>query len=189
MSTQEETKVLIVEDEEPLAELYKVWLDEEFSVEIALNGQLALEFLDDDLDIVLLDRRMPGLSGDEVLEILREREIGCPVVIVSAVTPDFDVIEMGFDDYLTKPITKEEMISTVKKTLDRSEYDKSIQEFYQLSNKAAILESNKPRRELEQNEEFQALKHRLEEKKAAINTEIDSFETDDFEEAFKRFKN
>ena len=182
-----DAKVLIVEDEEDLAELYREWLYRRFDVEIALNGQEALDHLSDDIDVVLLDRRMPGLSGDQVLGEIRDREIGCRVVIVSAVTPDFDVIAMGFDDYLEKPITREELIETVESMLNRSEYSTQLQEFHQLVSKVAVLEANKVTSELEQNEEFQALKNRIEELRVEVDQRVDAFDEADFEAAFRQF--
>ncbi len=58
---------------------------------------------------------MPGLSGDEVLKRIREQEMGTRVVMVSAVTPDFDVIGVGFDDYITKPVGEAEIRDVVER--------------------------------------------------------------------------
>lgn len=93
--------VLIVEDEQPLADLYAAWLTETYSIRTAYDGEQALDQLDEQVAVVLLDRRMPQLSGDDVLERIRERNYDCHVAMVSGVHPDFDIIEMGFDDYLT----------------------------------------------------------------------------------------
>lgn len=59
--------VLIVEDEPTLAEIYGGWLSEAYNVTIETDGESALTHIDDEIDVVLLDRRMPGLSGDAVL--------------------------------------------------------------------------------------------------------------------------
>jgi len=102
--------VLVVEDEPDLADLYAAWLGDEYRVRTAYGGQEALDELDeadDEVDAILLDRRMPGLSGDEVLAAVRERGIDCRVAMVTAVEPDFDILKMGFDDYLVKPVTSD----------------------------------------------------------------------------------
>lgn len=178
--------VLIVEDEEDLADLYVEWLHRSFDVEVALNGEEALDHLTEDIDVVLLDRRLPDLGGDKVLEEIRTREIDCRVVIVSGVTPNFDVIDMGFDDYLEKPIKREELLSTVHSMVNRSEYSNSLQELHQLLSKVTILEENKDSSDLEGIEEFQSLKNRIKEIRSEIDKTLDEFDRSDFEATFKR---
>lgn len=80
--------VLVVDDEEDLANLYSQWLSDDYAVRTAYNGEQALERLDETVDVVLLDRRMPGLSGDDALNRIREREYDCRVAMVTAVDPD-----------------------------------------------------------------------------------------------------
>jgi DNA-binding response OmpR family regulator len=153
--------VLIVEDEPDLAELYATWLKDEYRVRVAYGGRDALESLDDEVDVVLLDRRMPDLSGDEVLATVRERDIGCRVAMVTAVEPDFDIIAMGFDDYLVKPVSKEALRETVSNLLLRNAYDDGVQELFSLASKKALLESEKSSAALETNEEYQELDRRV----------------------------
>ena len=181
--------VLIVEDEVDVAELYEMWLLDRYDVRVAHNGSEALAQLDESIDVVLLDRRMPGISGDEVLEKIRSRGLDCRVAIVSAVTPDFDVIEMGFDDYLTKPVDRQEVIDAIERMRNRSKYDSNLQEFYQLAATQAALRESKSRPELEQNEEYQALTEKLERKRLEMDDMLAEFESDDFEAAFREFDN
>jgi len=161
--------VLIVEDEPDLADLYAAWLSDACTVETAYNGSQALESLDGGVDIVLLDRRMPGLSGDEVLETIRDRELDARVAMVTAVEPDFDIIQMGFDDYLVKPVSKEDLLETVDQLLLRSTYDEQIQEFFALASKKALLDSQKTEAELRASEEYARLEDRL----AVLRAQID----------------
>lgn len=168
-STEARPTVLVVEDEPDLAELYSAWLQEEYPVRTALDGQEALSELDPGVDIVLLDRRMPGLSGDEVLERIRERSVECRVAMVTAVEPDIDIIEMGFDDYLVKPASSDELRAMVEQLLLRSEYDGMLQEFYALASKKAILDKQKPDYELRASEEYVRLEDRL----AVLRSDID----------------
>ena len=153
--------VLIVEDEPDLAELYATWLEDEYRVRVAYGGRDALEALDEEVAVVLLDRRMPDLSGDEVLSTVRERDIGCRVAMVTAVEPDFDIISMGFDDYLVKPVSKEALRETVSNLLLRHAYDDGVQELFSLASKKALLESEKSAAALETNEEYQDLTERM----------------------------
>lgn len=151
------TTVLIVEDEEGLADLYSTWLEAEYDVRTAYGGQSALDQLDDEIDVVLLDRRMPDITGDQVLEELRARGIDCRVAMVTAVEPDFDVIEMGFDDYIVKPVTRPDLIGLIEQLLSLETYDDSIQQFYQLASKKAALEGSKTEQELQESDEYATL--------------------------------
>src|SRR6056297_157410 len=180
--------VLVVEDEADLADLYATWLKADYRVRTAYGGEEALEKLDDEISVMLLDRRMPGLSGDEVLNAAREQEIDCPVSMVTAVEPDFDIIEMGFDTYLVKPVTRDTLKETVEDLLSRSSYDEGVQELYSLASKKALLESEKGRSSLEDNEEYQELSERLDELREELDETLGSVENHDefvgFYEAF-----
>jgi DNA-binding response OmpR family regulator len=179
----DEPTVLIVDDEVNITELFGVWLEADYDVRMANSGEEALEELDETVDVVLLDRRMPGLSGDEVLEAIREEGYECRVAMVTAVDPDFDVIEMGFDDYLTKPIDREGLESAIETLLERKEYDTAMQEYYSLVSKKAALESSKPASELEASEEYDDLVDDID----ALEDDVeDVLQTEeDFESAFR----
>ncbi|MFW5919524.1 MAG: HalX domain-containing protein [Halanaeroarchaeum sp.] len=161
--------VLIVEDEPDLADLYSAWLREACTVRTAYNGAQALDAIDEEIDIVLLDRRMPGLSGDEVLETIRDRGLDTRVAMVTAVEPDFDIIGMGFDDYLVKPVSQRDLMETVDQLLLRSTYDDQMQEFFALASKKAVLDAQKTEAELRASEDYARLEDRL----AVLRAEID----------------
>jgi len=179
-------QVLVVDDEPRLADLFATWIEGEYSVEAAYDGESALEALTDSVEIVLLDRRMPGLSGDEVLERIRDRVADCRVVMVTAVDPDFDIIEMGFDDYLVKPVSKEDLLDVIETVLLRSDYAADVQEYYSLASKKALLEAEKPEQELEDNEEYRDLRERVEELQDRVDETMSGLSThDDFVGAFR----
>ncbi len=179
--------VLIVEDEPDVAETYNLWLSEDYEVRIAEDGDEGLEKLDENVDVVLLDRMMPGLSGDEVLERIRDRELGCRVAMVTAVEPDFDILEMGFDAYLSKPIRSEELHETVAKLLERSEYDALLQQYYALVEKQATLETAKSGAELAESEEYSKLKARIDELRDELDQTMGGIQDDaDFITAIKQ---
>ncbi|WP_096393254.1 HalX domain-containing protein [Halorubrum trapanicum] len=184
--------VLVVEDEPDLADLYAAWLGDEYRVRTAYGGREALDQLDeadDEVDAILLDRRMPGLSGDEVLTAVRDRGIDCRVAMVTAVEPDFDILEMGFDDYLVKPVTSETLRETVEGLLRRGEYDSEVQELFSLTSKKAMLESEKSASDLADNEEYQRLTERIEELRERADESRDAVATDDedYEKLFQDF--
>ncbi|ELY43055.1 HalX domain-containing protein [Natronorubrum tibetense] len=182
----EDLEVLVVDDEARLADLFAAWLQGEWSVDTAYDGEEALEKMADSVEVVLLDRRMPGLSGDEVLAEIRDAGYDSRVVMVTAVDPDFDIIEMGFDDYLVKPVSKDELVEIVDHVADRSKYESDIQEYYALVSKTALLESEKADRELADNEEYQDLRERVAELEERVDESVSGMTShDDFVGAFQ----
>ncbi|WP_224447026.1 HalX domain-containing protein [Haloprofundus salilacus] len=178
--TDEPPLVLVVEDEPDLANLYAAWLDDEYRVRTAYGGHEALSELDGAVDVVLLDRRMPGLSGDEVLSAVRERDIDCRVAMVTAVEPDFDILEMGFDDYLVKPVTRESLQGTVSNLLMRSSYDDGVRELFALASKKAVLEAEKDESTLAGTAEYRQLSERLTELQSKLDEQLQLGDHDSF---------
>ena len=178
--------VLVVEDERDLADLYATWLRSEYRVRVAYGGREAIEKLDGEVDAALLDRRMPDLSGDETLKAIREEGIKCRVAMVTAVEPDFDIVEMGFDDYLVKPVSRSTLTETVENLLLRSTYDEGIQELFALASKKALLESEKDLATLESNEEYQELSEQVADLRADLNETLATLDGDDEMEAIYR---
>ncbi|MFB6151777.1 MAG: response regulator transcription factor [Haloarculaceae archaeon] len=184
----EETLVLVVDDEQDIADLYSTWLSDPYTVRTAYGPHEALEKADEALDVVLLDRQMPEMTGDEVLERIRERDLGCRVVMVTAVDPDFDILEMPFDDYLTKPVMLDDLREVVERMLKREAYDENVQDFFSLAAKKATLEAEKDPVELQNSEEYQRLQgevERLRDEADTTVTELD--DTDDFNAIFQEF--
>ena len=179
MSESDPPVVLIVEDEPDVAETYKLWLQGEYEVRMAQNGDEGLELLDETVDVVLLDRMMPGLSGDEVLSQIRERELGCRVAMVTAVEPDFDILEMGFDAYLSKPIRSKQLHETVTNLLERSAYDSMLQQYYALVEKQATLEATKSSAELAESDQYEELTEEIAEMKGGLSDTLGGIEDDD----------
>jgi DNA-binding response OmpR family regulator len=185
--TSSPPRILVVEDEIELAELFAEWLSEEYDVDVATDGEEALELVDEETDIVLLDRLMPGLSGDEVLETIRERGYSCRVAMVTAVEPDFDVLDMGFDDYVVKPLFRKDIQRLVKGLLERDEYDRHLSELFATASKLAALESHKETDELANNEEYQQLKEKLDRTRERVETLEAEMNEGDFEAVFYDF--
>ena len=121
---------------------------------------------------------MPGLSGDEVLDRIRDRQLDCRVSMVTAVEPDFDILEMGFDAYLSKPIRSEELHETVENLLDRSEYDSLLQNYYSLVEKRATLEATKSNAELAESTEYDELKGEIDELENDLSDSLGGIEDD-----------
>ena len=176
--------VLIVEDEPDLADLYDAWLSERFPTRVAYEGEAALEALGPDVDVVLLDRRIPDLPGDAVLERIRERGIDCRVAMVTAVTPDEDIIEMGFDDYLVKPVSKEELHEVVERLHRRSTHTEDVRDLFALASKKAVLDAESSAADRAESEAYSDLADQLEEKTRAMEANLSDLEHEDFEALF-----
>jgi two-component system response regulator AdeR len=189
MSQPDAPAVLIVEDEPDVVETYRLWLETDYDVRIALDGDEGLEKLDETVDVVLLDRMMPGLSGDEVLEHIRDESFDCRVAMVTAVEPDFDILEMGFDAYLSKPVESEQLGGTVENLLDRSEYDSLLQEYYSLVEKQATLEATKSQPELDRSEEYERLSSEIGRLREELSETLGGIEDDeDFITTIREFE-
>lgn len=105
--------VLIVEDEATLRSMYAAWLSTDYRVRVAGDATTALEEFDRHVDVVLLDRRLPDADGDLILPTLRDRNPDCRIALVTAVEPDYDILEMDFDAYMTKPVRETELLELV----------------------------------------------------------------------------
>ncbi|OLT48785.1 DNA-binding response regulator [Saccharomonospora sp. CUA-673] len=117
------TRVLIVEDEESFADPMAFLLRKEgFTAALATTGQQALEEFDrNGADIVLLDLMLPGMSGTDVCKQLRARS-SVPVIMVTARDSEIDKVvglELGADDYITKPYAARELIARIRAVLRR----------------------------------------------------------------------
>ena len=130
------TRVLVVEDEESYSDALAYMLRKEgFEVAIANNGNDALtEFDRAGADIVLLDLMLPGLPGTEVCRQIRQTS-NVPVIMVSAKDDEVDKVvglELGADDYVTKPYSTRELLARIRAVLRRrteiDDYDEAILE-------------------------------------------------------------
>jgi len=168
------TRVFIVEDEQNLADLFEIWLADEYDVRTAYSGEAALERMAGcEPDVVLLDRRMPGLSGDEVAARLDNTEYDAQVIMVTAVSPSPEMAALAIDDYVTKPIEKEQLQSLVETAALVRTYDDDVAELLALTARQQALEEAVPANQLEKSEEFGRLMTRIEEVRSSIDDTIE----------------
>lgn len=169
-----ETSVLIVEDEVDIAESYAELLADDYDVQTVHTGGAAIEHLDERIDIVLLDRRLPDIPGDEVLDRMDKSALGCRVVMVTAVEPDLEIIEMEFDEYLIKPVSNEALEAVVDGMLARNAHDAELEEMVAVATKLATLEAKLDIEQLEQSNVYEQLKQRY----AELDRSLDEAERD-----------
>ena len=181
----EDATVLVVDDEKEVADVYALRLRSEFETDTAYGGEEALEVIDNggEVDVVLLDRRMPGTSGDEVLERVRERDADCRMIMITAVDPDFDIIDMEFDDYLCKPLEKDDLVAAIEQQLTARRYDDQLTKYLEATSKLALLEAEKTSQSLDANEDVTQLKERIDRLKDEMDEALGEF--DNIERAFK----
>ena len=171
--------ILIVEDEEHLADLFGIWLQEQFEVHVAYSGENALEiFVEEPIDIVLLDRRMPGLSGTEVLQSIRESGDAQQVIMVTAAQPTEDLASTDVDDYLIKPIDRTKLLQAVEAAELVLTYEDSLTELLSLTAIKTTLEANIDKTELEKEDQYGDLLQRIRELEEEADTTLQRLETD-----------
>lgn len=175
-STQGDGLVLVVDDEQDVADTYALRLTGRYESRVAYGGEEALELMDEAVDAVLLDRRMPGIHGDDVLEEIRSQGYDCIVIMLTAVDPDLNILEMEFDDYLCKPIERETLLDSLDQHLDRPTHDEEsdvIAEFLSVVSKIDVLESELSHTERTDSEEYRQLKSRAEELGPIVQEKVD----------------
>ena len=172
--------VLVVEDERELADLFADWLSDPYDVRTAYTADEALDELDESVDVVLLDRRLPERSGDDVLEEIHAGGYDCQVAMVTAVDPDFDVLELGIDDYVVKPVGREDLEDLVSRLLARSLYSEEVQEYFALASKLATLETTKQPEELDGDDRYRELSEAIAEKRDGLDSLVEELDDEDF---------
>lgn len=123
MSFLEPKRILIIEDDEQCAKLVTTKLSAEgFEVQVAATGEEGLEMLEEDMiDLLLLDLILPGVDGLEVCRRIRRRD-DLPIIMLTAKTEEIDAViglEVGADDYITKPFGTRELVARVRAMLRR----------------------------------------------------------------------
>lgn len=190
--------ILVVEDDTAVAQLYVQFLEPEYHVittETAaaaislLREQAAGTELDQPIDAVLLDRRLPDAPGSDVLDVITAEGLDCRVAMVTGVEPGFDILDMEFDLYILKPVTRTELLDAVETLFVRSEYGGLPREAASLVSKRALLESQKSEAELDASEEYRELLDRM----AALDEELlavaGSLSSDDYRVMFRDLGN
>ncbi|MCT3075951.1 response regulator transcription factor [Leuconostoc citreum] len=124
-------KILVVDDEIAISTLLKYNLEENgYEVTVASDGQTAYDLAkQESFDAILLDLMLPVIDGMTLLKNLRQDKVSTPVILVTAKGDEFDRVfglELGADDYITKPFSPREVVARVKAVLRRSQVDHQV---------------------------------------------------------------
>jgi len=166
-------RILVVDDDENVVETFRIRLQDEYDVDVATSGQEALKRASDEHDVVLLDRQMPGLSGDQVLEELVQRNHDCRVIMVTAVEPDPSILDLSCTDYVVKPVDGPELERAIDRALRISEYDDRQRELSSKKLKRNVLEVELTDHELQESERYQRLVADID----RLESEVDELES------------
>lgn len=142
-----EYNILVVEDEKNILDVIKAYLDKEgYNVLAAYDGEEALQLFNSlDIHLVILDLMIPKISGEDVCKTIRNTS-DVPIIMVTAkADEDFriDGLNMGADDYITKPFSPRELVSRVKALLRRSYKGKPMAEVFNFNNNDLIIDVDK----------------------------------------------
>jgi DNA-binding response OmpR family regulator len=166
-------KVLIVDDEREVADAYALRLKGLSDVKTVYSGEDALEYIEEEpVDILLLDRHMPGRSGDDVLEELTDRGFDGRIIMVTAIDPGFDVLDMPFDEYLCKPLEREDVRAAVDQQRLILGYE-TLGAYFSAESKRAVLRSELPAEERDTHPEYRAIERQTEALKRRANRLLD----------------
>lgn len=202
--------ILVVEDDTSVTKLYVQFLEPDYTVLTAETAEAGIDTLREStaraesdatptadseadaepdtetaIDAVLLDRRLPDAPGEEVLDFIEENELDCRVAMVTGVEPDFDIVGMGFDLYIVKPVTRSELLDAVETLFVRSEYGGLLREAASLASKRALLESEKPTEALSASEEYGLLLDRMSKLDDELLDLAGSLSSDDYRVMFR----
>ncbi len=137
------TKILIVEDEEKIAELVKAYLEKErFTVTIANTGEKAISSMKEGFDLIILDLMLPDMAGEDICQAVRE-DSEVPIIMLTAKSGEEDRIKglgIGADDYVVKPFSPRELVARVKALLRRVKGPKDLLSF---NNGDLVLDSTR----------------------------------------------
>ncbi len=137
---REDATVLAVDDLQDYLNVYEHRLGDQYDVRTANGGEAALDALSSDVDVVLLDRDMPGVPGDDVLAAIRDADYDCRVAMVTANEPDEDIVGLGYDAYLRKPVSGDDLTEVVERLLSLSAYSDAVDAFREASKRRAAGE-------------------------------------------------
>lgn len=162
--------VLIIEDNEQQAEMYSRWLGPGYETRIASRTNQVFENISDDVDVVLLDRMLSDSTAEELLQAsnqISEKQ----VIIITGVEPGPDLIDLDIEHYLIKPVSKQDLLRSVKTVIKASQKTEKVRELMSLMSKKDILDRSS--HSLRGSEEYSDLVDRIRRLKQEVDNPED----------------
>lgn len=148
--------VLLIEGDDERATEYATWLDD-CTVEIADDAETALDRLDDDVDVVLLDGSPTTADYDDLLGRLRARHVDCQIGLLSGQHASASVLRLDFDEYIPRPVTRETLRETVERLTDRGAIMNVVETYLELVARKRRLEARRSPDELTDDDRYREL--------------------------------
>ena len=151
-------RVLLVDDEKEVADAYALRLKGVADVTVTYGGSEALSTIDESEppDVILLDRHMPNRSGDDILTELREYDMRTRIVMVTAIDPGLEILKLPFDDYLCKPVEREDIRAAVDQQCQVLAYE-LLGKYFEIESKRSVIAAELPPERLAEHEGFSTL--------------------------------
>jgi DNA-binding response OmpR family regulator len=136
---EDQSSVLILEDERMVANILGDYFSDLYDVQSVPTGTEALEAYTADTDLIIIDRKLEGMSGDTVAARIRAKHEQQLLLCVSGVEPDNDIYELDYDDYIHKPVEEAEMRTRMELLLNRAALDSTARTYLTLRSKQFAL--------------------------------------------------
>lgn len=154
---------IVVEDDDGLRQLYRLYLEDQYAVRAVGSGDAALDCATAvGPDIVLLDRDLPDMSGDEIARELRAAGVEAPISMVTGTPPDSTVAELPIQDYVRKPLDGDDFDALLGRLRAHREAPPAISALFAMLTRRARLESALDADELTDSDSFRKLNRRIE---------------------------
>lgn len=173
--TADDGIVLVAEDDEAFAETVRIWLEPAWTVRLAHDGEAAVDAYASDVDVMLVDRGMPMLSGSEVIQRVHEQGGDPGIAVMTAVSPDERILGLDFDLYLQKPVTHEELVEAVASLSERTRYPDPVRQLYSLRSKLRAFRETHSPNQLESNDHYQQLEAEFDDLTERVRREFPDF--------------
>ncbi|MBV0923210.1 response regulator [Halomicroarcula limicola] len=160
--------VLVVDDEADCRTLYRIWLREAFDVVTAADGVEALDRFDETVDVVILDREMSRKDGVEVATELAARDADAFVAMISGIEPGTELLEIPVDEYLQKPVGREDVLGLLDRATTLGEYGDRFRRFCSLAARIATVEQHVHQTELDGDATYRDAVARLERERRTV---------------------
>lgn len=152
--------VLLVEDDDRKVQLHERWLSA-YDVQTTTSGADARDALDEQVDVVVTDRRLPGVTGEKLAQTVSLREVDCAVVFLSSMPLDAQLLDVPFDDYVRKPSSPEELRTAVENGLSLLELDAEQRTIASIERRLSLFDAELSLEMRTHDERYQRLRKRV----------------------------